>query len=278
MKKQILMRLWLIAFCALTSVFASAQFCVYYGGKEVFAMPSALPDSVTFHMNYQTVGGSVPAASEAVDMGTSVLWAPYNIGASKATEGGDFFAWGETAPKSTYTWGNYRHMTPGCADSRDINKYQVADGVNGTKPGQTRNAVWYSGVGGSFIGDNKKTLEAADDAAQANWKNGWRMPTQAELAQLLNNCTVSYTDNYNSTGVAGFLFTSKKTSKTLFFPAAGYKNEEGATVKGSIYWSSTVYNQTGSAYVLALNTDMASAANWCFERLRGFVIRPVRAK
>lgn len=61
MKKQILMRLWLIAFCALTSVFASAQFCVYYGGKEVFAMPSALPDSVTFHMNYQTVGGSVPA-------------------------------------------------------------------------------------------------------------------------------------------------------------------------------------------------------------------------
>lgn len=44
-----------------------------------------------------TVGGR-----NYVDLGlpSGTLWAPYNVGASAPTEGGDYFAWGETKPKT----------------------------------------------------------------------------------------------------------------------------------------------------------------------------------
>lgn len=40
--------------------------------------------------------------SGAVDLGLSVKWAACNLGASAPEEYGDYFAWGETAPKSYY--------------------------------------------------------------------------------------------------------------------------------------------------------------------------------
>ena len=41
-----------------------------------------------------------------VDLGLSVKWATCNIGASKPEDYGDYFAWGEDEPKSTYTADN----------------------------------------------------------------------------------------------------------------------------------------------------------------------------
>ena len=42
----------------------------------------------------------------AVDLGLSVKWANCNIGANNPHEYGDYFAWGETAPKSSYDYSN----------------------------------------------------------------------------------------------------------------------------------------------------------------------------
>lgn len=55
------------------------------------------------------VGGSVPAVSEAVDLGlaSGTLWAPYNVGASSAGEAGALVAWGEANVKTSYEEGNY---------------------------------------------------------------------------------------------------------------------------------------------------------------------------
>ena len=39
--------------------------------------------------------------------GTRVLWAKCNLGATKETDGGNFYAWGEVSPKDTYTSQNY---------------------------------------------------------------------------------------------------------------------------------------------------------------------------
>lgn len=44
-----------------------------------------------------------------VDLGLSVLWAAYNVGASSPEEYGGYYAWGETSTKSDYTWENYKH-------------------------------------------------------------------------------------------------------------------------------------------------------------------------
>lgn len=46
-------------------------------------------------------------AGKPIDLGLSVLWANYNVGASNPEEDGDYFAWGETQTKSTFTLNNY---------------------------------------------------------------------------------------------------------------------------------------------------------------------------
>ena len=60
-------------------------------------------DSITF--NQLTGNGH-----EYVDLGlpSGTLWATCNVGASKPEEYGDYFAWGETQPKSNYHWNTYK--------------------------------------------------------------------------------------------------------------------------------------------------------------------------
>jgi len=43
-----------------------------------------------------------------VDLGLSVKWATYNIGATKPSEYGDYFAWGETESKDSFLESNYK--------------------------------------------------------------------------------------------------------------------------------------------------------------------------
>ena len=47
-----------------------------------------------------------------VDLGLSVKWAAYDIGAKSAAEHGSFFAWGETQPKEVYDMSNYKWYNP----------------------------------------------------------------------------------------------------------------------------------------------------------------------
>ena len=44
---------------------------------------------------------------EFVEMAPGFFWATTNLGAGTPEEYGDYFAWGETAPKAYYTWENY---------------------------------------------------------------------------------------------------------------------------------------------------------------------------
>ncbi len=50
----------------------------------------------------------------AVDMGLSIMWATMNVGASSPYDYGDYYAWGEIAPKEEYTETSYTyHDSPG---------------------------------------------------------------------------------------------------------------------------------------------------------------------
>ena len=57
-----------------------------------------------------------------VDLGLSVKWATCNVGADFPEDYGDYFAWGETEPKSTYNWSTYKWID-GDFDSDDLTKY-----------------------------------------------------------------------------------------------------------------------------------------------------------
>ena len=49
-----------------------------------------------------------PEGPQMVDMGLSVKWATYNMGATKPSEYGNFYAYGEIEPKDVYSLETYQ--------------------------------------------------------------------------------------------------------------------------------------------------------------------------
>lgn len=86
---------------------------------------------------------------QAVDLGLSVKWASYNLGASRPEGNGGYYAWGETAPKRFYDWAEYKWCN---GSEKSLTKYNTSKS-NG-------------------IVDDKTDLDPEDDAAHVNW-GGW---------------------------------------------------------------------------------------------------------
>ena len=204
-----------------------------------------------------------PAGAEAVDMGLSVLWANMNVGAQAAEEWGDFYAWGETVTRNGYGW--YEGYITGYDESgdaitvtTDIQKYKW-----GTyKKGFTRYST------------TTTVLESADDAATANWGDGWCMPTKEDFKELLENTT--YTAKKQN-GVWGGQFTSKINGKSIFLPTGGYYDDETlkAVGKNGAYYSSTVNSDDfAKAYFMGF-TESAPVIDKK-TRTYGFNVRAVK--
>ena len=120
----------------------------------------------------KAVRSSKPIPNGAVDLGlpSGTLWADRNIGANSPEGYGDYFAWGETRPKSEYNWSTYKYCK---GSDKTITKY-CDDSSYGTV-------------------DNKTVLEPSDDAATANWGSNWRMPTHGEQVELNEKCKWTWT-------------------------------------------------------------------------------------
>ncbi len=213
-------------------------------------------------------GGTTPSPVEYVDLGlpSGLKWAKCNLGASKPSESGDFYAWGETAPKADYTWATYKWMQAGKSGRQYITKYTFADGQTG--------GIWYDSAG-AFIGDNKTVLDAADDAATANLGSPWRMPTEVEIKELIDNCiwTLTTQDGVNGYQVDG------PNGNTIFLPYVGWRGGSGLIYAGSRaqYWSSSLNTAFSKSYE-ALSLDIASSFyEWDGStRYYGLSVRPVR--
>ena len=153
---------------------------------------------------------------DAVDLGlpSGTLWADRNVGADSPEDYGDYFAWGETSIKSTYNWSTYKWCR---GSSYSMTKY-CTDSFYGTV-------------------DNKTVLDLEDDAAYVNMGADWRMPTYDELNELRNNCTWTWT---SKKGTKGYKVTGPN-GKSIFLPAAGYRNDSGLYRAGSdgSYWSTS---------------------------------------
>ncbi len=85
---------------------------------------------------------------EYVDLGLSVKWATCNVGANAPEDYGDYYAWGETSTKSSYTRDNCETY------ENDISE------IKGT----------------------------SRDVARVKWGGTWSMPTNAECRELKDNC------------------------------------------------------------------------------------------
>ncbi|MBO7651371.1 MAG: hypothetical protein J6S84_01470, partial [Bacteroidales bacterium] len=166
---------------------------------------------------------------EFVDLGlpSGTKWATCNVGASNPEDYGDYFAWGETTPKDTYTWETYIYAEGTSNNNPELTKYN-------------NNAQY----GNNGFTDNLTTLESTDDAATANWGAGWRMPTETEMRELIENCDITWT----STSGAGMVFTSRSNGNSIFLPAAGTYGVNGLRDLGSYgtYWPSSLYTNAPS--------------------------------
>ena len=89
-------------------------------------------------------------------------------------------------------------------------------------------------------------LKPEQDAAHVNLGGNWRMPTKAECQELIDNCNVTWTNDYNGTGIKGRIFTSKVNGKSVFFPAAGVCIDLSVSSVGSSgnYWSASWYSSS----------------------------------
>ena len=185
-----------------------------------------------------------------VDLGLSVKWATCNVGADSPEDYGDYFAWGETKPKSTYKWSTYEWCQ---GSTTTLTKYCT-----------------YSSYGKV---DNKTQLDLSDDAARANWGGSWRMPTHDELTELREKCSWTGT---TQNGVEGYKVTSKTNGNSIFLPAAGYRYNSSLYDAGSYgyYWSSSLY--TVSPNDARFVYFDSSRVDWNFSsRYYGRSVRPV---
>jgi hypothetical protein len=180
----------------------------------------------------------VSHSGEYVDLGLSVKWATCNVGATTPEGYGDYFAWGETATKAIYNWSTY-------FDYDEDGRY-----------------FWY------YNYDYGETvLELYDDAANVNWGGSWRMPTETELEELMDNCTWEWT---TQNGINGYKVTSKiegYTHKFIFLPVGDY-------------WSSSLeLGDSEDAYRLSIiwlpEVDYFKASYGASHRYYGFSVRPV---
>ena len=178
---------------------------------------------------------------------SGTLWADCNVGASSPEEYGNYYAWGETSTKSTYSWSNYLYASGSSSTCQNLGTH-----IAGT----------------------------SYDAATKNWGSNWVMPTIDQANELLKKCTVSLA---TVNGVAGLRFKGPN-GNSIFIPMAGYKYDSNYSAKGTqcYIWTDTKDNVTNVAYKsLALyferSSSSAKANTTPAPRRSGVSVRAVRA-
>lgn len=205
-----------------------------------------------------TLNGDTPDDPNWVDLGlpSGLLWATCNVGATTPESYGNYFAWGETQPKSEYIWENCIYCTFN-NDNLILTKYNPSTLFSGPV-------------------DNLTILQASDDAATFNLGNGARTPTKEEWEELNNNTTKEYA---TVNGVEGFRFTAANNN-SIFLPFAGMMSGtelDYPVGPAGYYWSASLYTE----YPSFANSFMIEPPNghsvWHFKRSNGFTVRAVKS-
>ena len=191
-----------------------------------------------------------------VDLGlpSGTLWSTCNVGASKPSDSGLYFQWGDTQGYTTDQVGTGDGQKKFASDWSDY------------KWGVSPNFTKYTTTGA--------TLELEDDAAHANMGGSWHMPTPTQIKELIDN-TISEWMKQN--GINGRLFKSKKDgTKSIFIPAAGvaWDGSVQDSGGGGVVWSSLLYtgDVSGGQY---LGFDSGNVYLGYYYRCSGLSVRGV---
>ena len=170
------------------------NYLAYRNDKDKYLKPnvSLCEDKGGIYYNYLP-----PTVYEYVDLGLSsgTKWATMNVGASKSSDYGLYFQWGDTqgytadqvGKDKQFNWTDYKWNPSG--DGKTFTKY-------------------------TELGDK---LDLEDDAAHVHMGGDWHMPRPDQIEELIGETTTAFT---TSDGVSGMTFTAKN-GNSIFIPAAG---------------------------------------------------------
>lgn len=222
--------------------------------EELNSSIDELNENLTFTETTDPANGH-----DYVEIG-GIKWATMNVGATSETDYGLYFQWGDTQ--------GYTADQVGSGEGQKVFHYTDYKWSNN---GSNSVFTKYNET------DGKTVLDLEDDAARANWGGQWRMPTKEELQTFYDAVNAVWTTNYNGSGVDGLLCTDKTdSSKTLFFPAAGYGESHNVVdVGGNGNYRSSSLDAVGSQSVYYLFFDSGGIQDDSDVRFYGFSVRPV---
>lgn len=194
--------------------------------------------------------------------GKKILWATCNIGADSPEDTGLYFAWGETVGHTS--------------DDGHFFDWSTAPFNNGNS---SYNSSSFNSVKDEVCPEGVLAMDY--DAAHVNWQGNWRMPTNDELAWLIQNTSREWQGN-------GYLYISNINSQTIFFPAAGYHYHQISSYNPADDCEKLAYlNEIGYYWSSSLDSsDLSKARNMQLiknngrgmqssYRYLGYPIRPV---
>lgn len=194
---------------------------------------------------------------EYVDLGlpTGTQWASTNVGANSEHDYGNYYAWGETATKQTYTTKNYKYASglanEGNWTSTNITKYTTAN----------------------------STLANSDDAAYTNMGTGWVIPSVFQAQELIRECT--WTQEGSMVRVTG------PNGNSILLPLPGYRYDGNPSVnpvgnarnagERAYIWLNSTASSAANASMLNVSTGskLTITADGSFDRYYGQSVRAV---
>jgi hypothetical protein len=200
---------------------------------------------------------------EYVDLGLSVLWATCNIGATRPSEFGEYYAWAEIEPKDFFSWNNYKYCS-------------FAGQMNGM---DKYTEEYYTH---QFLkADNLDRLEPSDDVATVLLGEEWHAPTVQEYEELKNKCNPEIVV---FDGIAGQRFTSEVPGyegRCIFIPLGGYFNGNEPVDRGENFYIWSSIGNGMKANCLRMESGLTIDPGYYItrpteDRFIGMNVRPVR--
>lgn len=175
-------------------------------------------------------------SGNAVDLGLSVLWADKNAGADSPYDYSILFEWKDF--ERVYSPGWISQIPP---EGKDIN---------------------FSGT--------------VNDFASRLWGDGWRLPTKAEIEELMTKCDWKWE---TVDGIGGMRVTGP-SGNSIFLPAVGRKYQGEVLDLGEYghYWSGTLYSGYGHYIFELVFRDNGNYFAYAHRNAEGRAVRPVKNK
>ena len=211
---------------------------IYAAAVMLFALAAPFVVTACDDDNEDEEGSSSSSsAGNAVDLGLSVYWADRNVGASSASAYGNYYAWGETKTKSSYT------------DSNNTTYGVSLDDWSG---------------------------KSAYDAARANWGGTWRTPTESECDELIEDCSWTWTTKGGNTGYLVTGSNGNSIFLPAAGDMSGSELEDDVD-SGCYWTSTPYGNALDHAYGMTFLSEESkfTTTDWNCRDL-GFTIRPVK--